>query len=108
MASKPGTPVPRVKIPAKKKGNQPKVWVGGIFQDGGGFVISFDRTGRISIKPVPPWQPDIARLAVIGSLVQTAQKAKSRADRKQLNILAEQIAADALAGIQVQLNRQSR
>ncbi len=44
-------------IKNRNKGNTPKVYIGGIFQDGGGPIITPDRTGRVSIKRVPPYSP---------------------------------------------------
>jgi hypothetical protein len=41
----------------RNKGNNPKVYIGGIFNDGGGTIIVPDRTGRVSIKHVPPYSP---------------------------------------------------
>jgi len=101
MSSKlrfPGAGTP--KVGSKKKGNQPKVWIGAIFQDGGGVVISVDVFGRPVLKRIPPWQPDVARLAIVGNLLSAADRVRDRATRKQLNTLAEQIATEALPGLQ--------
>ena len=41
----------------RNKGNTPRVYVGAIPRDGGGIIITPDRTGRVSIKRVPPYSP---------------------------------------------------
>jgi hypothetical protein len=84
-------PIPK----GKKKGNQPKVFIG-IFNDAGGFIISVDVWGRPHIKPVPPWQPDIERLATAANLLAQAGKVKNRETRKQLEATAQRIAGEAM------------
>lgn len=88
------------KPPNLKKGGQPKIYIGGIFSDGGGIIISPDQWGRPHFKRVPPWQPDVMRLSVAANLVAGAKKISSRATRKQMQTLAEKIVMEALPGIQ--------
>ncbi len=85
------------------KGKQPKVYIGGIFADGGGFVISIDVWGHPHIKRIPPWEPLIENLAVVSNLLQQAGKTKNQETRKQLNALALQIAGKALPGMKGQV-----
>ncbi|HLZ04894.1 MAG TPA: hypothetical protein VKR55_22425 [Bradyrhizobium sp.] len=49
----------------RNKGKTPRVYVGGIFNDGGGTIITPDRTGRVSIKQVPPYSPPGMRYSAI-------------------------------------------
>jgi hypothetical protein len=50
----------------------------GIFNNAGGFIISLDVWGRPHIKPVPPWQPLVERLAAVSNLLAQAEKPRSR------------------------------
>jgi len=81
------------------KGRQPKVYIGGIFNDGGGIVISVDVWGHPVIKRIPPWEPLIEALEVMSNLLQLAEKTKSQPMRKQLNDLILQLAGKALPGM---------
>lgn len=82
----------------KKKGNQPKVFFG-IFNDAGGFIISVDVWGHPIIKRVPPWQPDIERLAAAAQLLAQAEKVKNRQTRRQLEVAAQQMAGEAIPSL---------
>ena len=84
------------------KGKQPKVYIGGIFNDGGGFIISVDVWGHPHIKRIPPWEPLVANLAVISNLLQQAGKTKDQRTRNQFNALALQVAEKALPGMRSQ------
>lgn len=84
-----------VRPKTRLSGNQPKIFIGGALNDGGGYAIMIDRFGKVHIKPVPPWQPDLERLAVAMNLQTQADRAKSRDVRKQLRALAEQMVSEA-------------
>jgi len=49
----------------RNKGNTPRVYIGAISRDGGGTIITPDRTGRVSIKQVPPYSPPGMRYSAI-------------------------------------------
>jgi hypothetical protein len=87
------------------KGKQPKVYIGGIFNDGGGFIVSVDVWGRPHIKRIPPWEPLLENLAVVSNLLQQAGKTKNLGIRKQLNELALQVAEKVLPGMRSQARR---
>ena len=87
------------------KGKQPKVYIGGIFNDGGGFIISVDVWGHPHIKRIPPWEPLLESLAVVSNLLQQAGKTKNLGIRKQLNELALQVAEKVLPGMRSQARR---
>jgi hypothetical protein len=87
------------------KGKQPKVYLGGIFTDGGGFIISVDVWGHPHIKRIPPWEPLVENLAVVSNLLQQARKTKNLETRKQLNTLALHIAEKALPEMRSQARR---
>ena len=91
--------------PAKNrvKGKQPKVYIGGIFSDGGGVIISVDVWGHPHIKRIPPWEPLVENLAVVSNLLQQTGKTKNKETRTQLNELAVQLAGKALAKIGAQV-----
>lgn len=106
MAVLPATLIRENDMPPIKnrvKGKQPKVYIGGIFSDGGGFIISVDVWGHPHIKRIPPWEPLIENLAVASTLLQQAGKTKNLQTRKQLNELAVQLAGKALPGMNAQL-----
>ncbi len=85
------------------KGKQPKVYIGGIFSDGGGVVISVDVWGHPHIKRIPPWEPLVENMTVVANLLQQAGKTKNREIRNQLNTLALQFAGKALPALGAQV-----
>lgn len=87
------------------KGKQPKVYIGGIFNDGGGFIISVDVWGHPHIKRIPPWEPLLENLAVLSNLLQQARKTKNLGIREQLNEFALQVAEKVLPGMRSQARR---
>jgi hypothetical protein len=91
------------KIPNKKKGNQPKVFLGAVFSDGGGILITIDVFGGAHIKRIPPRQDDVQRLIVASNLLEQSEKVESRETRKQIHDLAEQIVKDAFPAFQSRL-----
>lgn len=93
--------MPRVKN--RVKGKQPKGYIGGIFSDGGGVIISVDVWGHPHIKRVPPREPLVENMAAVSSLLQQAEKTKNKETRKQLNDLAVQLAGKALQRIGAQV-----
>ena len=96
---------PSSKVTNRIKGNQPKVFIGGIFEGGAGIVITIDVWGRPHIKRVPPRQPDVMRLSAASALLAQADKISSRTMRKQMTALAEQIVKEALPGLQARFGR---
>ena len=76
------------KPPHLTKGKQPKIFLGGIFSDGGGIIISWDRWGNPHFKRVPPRSPYVMR---------TRRRCESHRERERSN-KPRRTQADANAG----------
>ncbi len=87
-------------IKNRPKGNQPKTYIGAIFNDGGGIIISVDVFGAPHIKRVPPREPVIQQFIVASNLLAQAEQVESEEMRGQLNALAEQLTKKAFPGFQ--------
>ncbi len=89
-----------LKVTNRKKGNQPKIYIGGIFSDGGEIIISPDVWGNPHFTRVPPRAPYVMRLNAAASLIAAAENVSDRAARKQMQTLAQQMVKAALPAIQ--------
>lgn len=73
------------------------VYLGGVFDDGGGIEISPTKDGGVVIIRIPPSAPVFERLAAAAVVFARAQSAKSTQLREQLTAYANELAAEALA-----------
>jgi hypothetical protein len=58
-----------ISLRPRKKGNQPQWVIGGVDNDGGGYIITTDRWFHPHVKRVPPWDPGIKLFSVASDLL---------------------------------------
>jgi hypothetical protein len=84
---------PKVKLP-KSHGKTPigATYFGGIFYDGGGFIIYPGHDGKLHIKRVPPWDPEVmGQLNLAASLVVHAERVADANIATEMRRLAQAV-----------------
>ena len=84
----------KVNIPRKGKTPIGGVYLGGVFNDGGGIIIFPGNDGNLHIKIIPPSAPVFGQLQVISGLASAAAASEDSGISRQLRQLAEKMLND--------------